>query len=82
MEITQELTKSLAKLVAKEIDLDKMAKKLAPVIAKEVERNTLKAFKNIKWDEWIEDVFSDSRVWSAYKRHTVTHLLDILSNAE
>lgn len=59
MSIEQELNKKLSNKVAKEIDLDAIAKRLAPKMAKAIERNIIKCIEGMD-----ECDFQDT-VWEA-----------------
>lgn len=52
------LGKQLANKVAKEIDLDKLAKKMAPQLEKELIQAMFKSVKSMDFGDWIFDNFS------------------------
>ena len=68
MEVTQELTRKLAALVAKEIDLDAMAKRLAPKIAKEIEKGVMVGFSSLEWRNWAEELAQRGPVGKAVEK--------------
>jgi hypothetical protein len=52
-ELTKQLEKQFANKVAKEIDLDALAKKLAPTVEKELKKAIIDGIKSSNIEEWF-----------------------------